>query len=321
MGGALLDYFKYRLKYKYAQHLPLTAPVDVSIELSSVCNQRCGYCYWSDPKNLPFEPGKMSLDVAMSILEQAAAIGVNSVKFNWKGEGTLNPNYRDITAYAKILARGSVFIDRIANSNFKISPKRRDSIFEGLANLTKVKVSYDSFDKKVFETQRAGGSHDLTTENIDLFYNHPRRIKSETRIVIQAVRTLLNKNEDILHKTKKRWPSAEVSIRDVVGGRTNDDVSAYLDKKRDVKNRQSCIQAHARVIFNHEGKALPCCPDIAEEHYIGHARNQTVKQIFNSPQAKRLRKDLISKKAFDRDPCKGCSSFESYKGYVGSWDS
>lgn len=316
-----LRYNIYRYKYNYGKNLKLTSPVDISLELSGTCDMRCVYCYWGDPKNIPWSKSVMSEEMAKSIIREAYHLGVNSLKFNFRGEGTLNPKYSDITKYAKLLAHGSTFIDRLANSNFKFKPKRREYIFEGLAALTKVKVSYDSFIKNVFENQRAGGNHDLTTENIDLFYNHPERIKSETKLVIQAVRTSKNKDEDIAHESKKRWPDAEISIRDMVAGRTEKSVDDLENKKRDFNNRQPCKQASVRIIFTNDGKALPCCPAIKEDLVIGKYPEMSVKEIFNSQIAKQLRKDLKTGKAFLNDPCKTCSSFESYKGYNSGWDS
>jgi len=312
--------FIYRLKYRYGKHLPLTVPVDVSLELSSICNMGCSYCYHSNPKELPFTLGHMPLEIAKKIIRESAAIGVNSIKFNWKGEGTLHPDYRNILTMAKGFASGSTFIDRLANSNFKISPKRRDDIFEGLAQLTKVKISYDSFDEKVFQAQRTGGIHSLTTKNIDLFYNHKARIKSETKMVIQAVRTSLNANEDIKGICKKRWPEAQVSIRDMVAGRVDNDLDSMELKERSIE-RQSCQQAHVRLIFNKGGIAFPCCPDVAEKLGIGSIERLSVYQLFNALPVKWLRQDLKTGEAFKRNTCKNCSSFESYKNYKPVWNS
>lgn len=317
-----LRYTAYRLKYRHGQKLPLKKPVDISLELASSCNMSCAYCYHADKKNLPFKMGLMPKDMALDIIGQAADLGVHSLKFNYRGEGTLNPHYTAITTFAKTLSGGSTFIDRLANSNFKIPRGKRADKFVGLANLTKVKISYDSFRKSVFEHQRSGGDHDLTTENIDLFYNHPARIKSETQMVIQAVRTKLNKDEDILHETKRRWPEAEISIRDMVAGRVEKDVSEFEDKKRDFSNRQACKQAFVRIIFTHEGKALPCCPAIKEDLVIGDYHSESVQAIFNGRKAKSLRQLLKNKGAFSEiDACANCSSFESFKGYQAPWGS
>ncbi len=313
--------FIYRFKYLYGKHLPLKIPVDIMLELASSCNMACTYCYHSDPKHLPFTRGLMSTKLAMSIIKEAAHIGVHSLKFNYRGEGTLHPQYRIITDYAKALAGGSVFIDRLCNSNFKIPPSRREDVFHGLANLTKVKVSYDSFRKEVFEKQRAGGIHALTTENIDLFYNHPARIKSETQLVIQAVRTKLNADEDIVQQSKRRWPEAEISVREMVEGRVNKDLGELANQKRDTSGRQPCNQAFVRIIVHHDGRCGPCCPAISNDLLIGNVSRQSLRAVFNSEIAKQLRKDLHTGKAFEKNPCLTCSSFESYKNYKAKWNS
>ena len=314
-----LQYWLYRFKYRNGKSLPLRTPVDVTLELASQCNMRCEYCYHADQDNLPFVKGIMKWEVAQKILVESAQIGVNSVKFNFRGESTINPDFLRITSFARTLAHGSTFIDRLTNSNFKFRTDRED-IFEGLSNQTKVKVSYDSFRKKVFEKQRAGGDHDLTTANIDKFYNYPNR--KNTKLVIQAVRTKLNKEEDIEYECKRRWPEAEISIRDMVGGRVNKDVSDLEDKKRDPKYRVSCLQAHVRIIFTWEGKALPCCPAISEDVVIGNIHKKTVKNIFNDSPGRILRKKLKDKSAFKVfRSCMNCSSFESYQGFKPNWDS
>jgi radical SAM protein with 4Fe4S-binding SPASM domain len=317
-----LRYWFYRFKYHNGKDLPLTTPVDVSLELASECNMKCSYCYHADEnkEHLPFTKGVMAYSVAKSIIRQSANLGVNSLKFNWKGESTINPDFARITGLAKSLARGSTFLDRLTNSNFKFRTDRED-IFEGLSNQTKVKISYDSFRKDVFENQRLGGDHAITTRNIDKFYNHPLRRLSETQMVIQAVRTIRNKDEDIEGEAKKRWPEATISIRDMVGGRLEKDVSDVAVRVRDASERQSCEQAHVRLLFNWKGDAYPCCPDIAEKLKIGSIDTMSVRDIFNSVEAKVLRKDLKSGRAFEMDPCRGCSSFETFKGFKPVWNS
>src|SRR3990167_4620137 len=139
-----LKYDWYRFKFNYGKHLPLKTPVDVSLELASVCNMKCSYCYHGDKAGLPFKQDFMSTELAEKVLVQASELGVNSLKFNWRGESTLHPDFRHITSIAKMLSKGSTFLDRLTNSNFKFDSSR-DDIFEGLCNQTKVKVSYDSF--------------------------------------------------------------------------------------------------------------------------------------------------------------------------------
>lgn len=262
----------------------------------------------------------MDTRLAFTIIDQCAYLGVNSIKFNYRGESTLHPDFKRLTLQAKSLAKGSTFIDRLTNSNFKFATTRED-IFEGLSCQTKVKVSFDSFIPEVMEKQRAGSIHSVAMRNIDKFYNYPSRIVSETKIVIQAVRTKLNKDEDIAGEVKRRWPEAEVSIRDMVAGRIDKDLSSLEHLQRDTSERQSCIQAHARLMIAWDGKAQVCCPDIGSKLVIGDATKESLYDIWNSEKAKKIRQSLIDKTAFTSEPCKSCASYESYKGYKPPADS
>lgn len=259
----------------------------------------------------------MTTEVARDIILQAADLSVPSIKFNYRGESTLHPKFSQITALAKQCASGSTFIDRLTNSNFKFQTSR-DDIFDGLCNQTKVKVSFDSFRKDIFEKQRAGGIYELALANVDRFYNLKKR--RDTELVIQAVRTRLNDNEDLEGFVRSRWPSATASIRDMVGGRVGRDLSGYQQRERS-EERQSCLQAHVRLIFDHTGKAQACCPDIGSKITFGNIKDRSMYDMFNSPEAKLLRSSLKSGAAFATDPCKTCSSFESYKGFKPSWNS
>jgi radical SAM protein with 4Fe4S-binding SPASM domain len=257
----------------------------------------------------------MSFELAKSLIEQGSEIGVHSIKYNGRGESTMHPRFKDITWLGKKYAKGRTYIDRITNSNFYFR-NNRDEIFEGLANQTKVKVSFDSFNKEVFEKQRTGASYYNVLTNVSTFYHSRWRIKSDTQLVIQAVRTQLNKDEDIEGEVKKLWPEAILSVRDMVGGRVDKDVSDLENLSRDNRERQSCIQAHARLIVHHDGKVAPCCPAFKGDLIIGDTNKDSLYHIYNSLNAKTLRKELLNGEAFKLDPCKTCSSHESYKGYI-----
>lgn len=306
----------YRLRYRYGKYLKLDAPVDVSMELSSYCTNKCGYCYHAEGRDLPFKRGNMDRLLAYKILVECAEMGVNSLKFNYRGESTINPIFEDVTAYAKRLSRGLTFIDRVTNSNFNFSNDRED-IFRGLCNQTKVKVSFDSFRRDIFEKQRRGSYFIPTISNMLKFYHYPKR---DNEFVIQAVRTPLNADEDLEYEIKKRFPSATASIRDVVSGRTKKD--DYDVVKQLPKKRQSCLQAHVRLMVNHDGMVQVCCPDISSDHIIGNANKQNLHDIWHSNAAWKIRESLKDGSAFkDLDACRRCSSFESYEGYKHPWKS
>jgi radical SAM protein with 4Fe4S-binding SPASM domain len=178
-------------------------------------------------------------------------------------------------------------------------------------------VSFDSFIKPIFEKQRKGSNYEATLANMKKFYNYKKR---DNEMVVQAVRTFANAEEDLESEIKRRFPSAKASIRDCVGGRTKADLSQVVVKKNEGE-RQSCIQAHARLMINWDGKVQVCCPDISSKLIIGDTKTMHLDEIWNSMKAYQIRQSLLDGTAFNADPCKNCSSFESYAGYIAPKDS
>lgn len=311
-----LGYYSYRFKYKYAPSLYLDTPVDVTLELSSICNCSCYYCYHNLP-NPPFKKKLMPLDIAQKIIFDAANLCVNALKFNWRGESTMHPDFKEITAYAKSFASGTRFVDRISNTNMKFS-HNNENIFKGLCNQSKVKISFDSFNKEVYLNQRNGSNFDLVLANIHKLYNYKKR---DNVIVIQAVRTRANKDEDLEFEVKSRWQDVKLSVRDMVSGRVEKNLDQLEINKRDFTKRKRCIQAFARLIFTSEGDATVCCPDLLLDLKLGNIKDKTIQELFNSEKAKNLRKALTNKSAFITNPCLNCSSFESFVGHKHVWNS
>jgi len=314
-----LDYLKYRLKYRYGRHLPLGAPVDIMLELSSRCDLACSFCYHSkeNQKTLPFKRKLMAAETIEKIITQGAELGVSSIKLNNRGEATLNKRFAYAATLAASLAKGGTYIDRITNSNFNFQTER-DDIFEGLAHQTKVKISYDSFDSSVAEGQRINANWERVTANVDKFYDWPDR---KTDIVIQAVRTQANKDEPIAELAEARWPGVAVSIRDVVGGRMESDTDPDILVKTRAPKRAPCLQAYVRLVFDWQGNAGMCCPDLRNKIVLGNIHEKSMAELFNGALAKYWRDALKSGDAFKFDPCKNCSSFESYAGYRAPWGS
>lgn len=318
-------YKKYRATYNNSPDLNLDCPVDVALELSSHCNLRCPYCYHADKNGVPFEKGMMDRITGYKIINQAYLAGVNSIKFNWRGESTLSPNFLRFSelAYNLSLIKKGPLIDRISNTNFNFF-NERDDIFKALSYLSKLKVSIDSLNKTVYETQRARGNFDLICKNLDKFCEKFWD-QNKTTLVLQAVRTNLNKDEDLEGEFKKRWPNAIVSIRDCVDNRTvNDHDFSY--RERSQVERIPCRQAFSRLIFDWKGNAYACCPGFDNKTNdplkFGNINQMTLREIFNSPKAIELRRGLKEGWAFKvHEVCKNCSSYETYAGYQPNWDS
>ncbi len=101
---------EYRQAWDHAYTNDPPIPLNVDIELASVCNLECPFCFISDKSfdkqiRQIASDGKskrrlMNTDLALKIIDQAASIGVPALKFNWRGESTIHHDYSKILCYA-----------------------------------------------------------------------------------------------------------------------------------------------------------------------------------------------------------------------------
>jgi hypothetical protein len=175
----------YRQAWADAHHTDPAVPLNVDIELASLCNLACPFCFWGEADFntqmlAPAADGKakkrlMPTELALRIIDEAAEIGVPALKFNWRGESTIHPDYSSILKYARALyrngSRGDGGISKLSRPAFhellvNTNANCKDHAIEGLMAATKVMVSLDSTVPETYKVMRVNGSLDRATEVI-----------------------------------------------------------------------------------------------------------------------------------------------------------
>lgn len=302
-----LNYFIYRLRWKFAKYLKPRKPLCIDLELSSICNLKCSFCYHSDNK-IKFPKQFMNYNAATQIILEAARLKVPSLKFNFRGEPTLYPDLLRILTIAKYHSTHNTFIDRIINTNLQFDTDRED-IFKALLTCTTIKISIDTLNESTYEKQRGSKDYLRVVQNLKKLYS----MKTNQRIVLCFVRTIYNAKEDF-NKIKDIYPDIEISVKDFVGGRNS-------RSKSPQGKRKVCTQAFTRLIITSNLDMQLCCPDITTSYVLGNYKNTLIQSAFNSKRANWLRMALWDGMAFEIQPCKNCSSYESHKGWKGNWKS
>jgi hypothetical protein len=308
----MLNWLLYRFNWVYANRLKHRKPICVDLELSAYCNMKCPMCYHNEtPK---FKQGLMDWGVARRALLQAHQLHVPSIKLNFRGEPTLNPFFKKICEFARGLAKGYIFQERITNTNMFFDPKNED-IFKGLLAQNYVKISLDTFDPDIYKVVRKGGVLPATLYNINKLYTHPDREKAH-QIILYFTRTKATEKEDFKALAQNIWPKIKVVVKDSVNGRGCD-----ISPKEKVGKRQCCVQPFARAMVLWDGRITMCCPNFNEHDalMVGHVEDEGIYKSFNSAKAVQIRKDLKSGKAFLSEPCLNCPSFESFAGFKSRW--
>lgn len=284
----MLSYQNYRQMWDNADNLTPAAPLNLDLEISSVCNLRCPFCYHSSP-DWKAKKQFMPLDFAKRVIDEAFCIGIPALKPNWRGEPTLHPDFTEIIRYAR-----PRFTDIIINTNGNWP----DAAFNGLLLADGVIISVDSFEH--YGRSRVGGDFAALIGNIRKLL----AFKTDSLTVeLRKVETEKNAAETF-----------EQQCIEMFGAQCVPSVHKVFDRCKLEKvstPRKYCGQPSRRIIVSSDGFIYPCCVDFNEEYCLGHFDGMPLLKAWDSGKMIRLRENLKCGKYHGF--CNNCTSYSSYK--------
>lgn len=295
------EYFVYRQKWteypknKYISEFPL----HLDIETTNVCNLKCPMCPRTillDKKEFSSQ-GYMSRDEYKNIIDQAVENGVYSIKLNYLGEPLLHKDVVWQVEYAK----KSGIIDVMMNSNGDLLSKE---LGEDLlkAGLDKLFISFDSISPEIYEKQRKGTTLGKVIDNLFQFLKLRNEKYPNTHVRVSMVMYKTDEWIAQFEGLKAMWRN----LVDAVGygfyvERDYDHVETYPK----VENFY-CEQLFQRMFLKYNGNVTVCCVDDQDEYIVGSWREEKLKDIWDSPAYKNIRKKHLEGKYMDIDMCSKC---------------
>lgn len=279
-------------------------PLHVDIELSGACNLRCRMCHHGVGEGVK-TAGFMDRKLAFKLIDQCAELEVYSIKFNWRGEVTLNTFLPEACEYAK--KKGILEVQINTNG---LPVKKGILVDCAKSGMDRIIFSVDGFSKETYEDVRVGGDYDKLLKNIEevlVWKNKNKAVKPFIRV--QMVRTNINAHE--VEGYIKFWSGRvdDVRVTDV----TNRGQGDFLSVGDQVTTgRRRCPQPFQRLTIGYDGKVSPCCVDWFQNYIVGDSNKEALKVIWDSEKMNCLR-EAMDKKEHDKiEICKKCTVKESY---------
>jgi len=299
------EYLKYRQEWKKAAEENYTPeiPLHVDIELSDACNLRCSFCAhgMGTVKNVGF----MDEEKAKELITEVSELGVKSIKFNWRGEVSINNFLPQAIKYAK----DKNILEVQINTNGL--PKEKDLLIKCAQNgLDRIIFSVDGFSESTYEEVRKGGHYKQLIENIkDLIKWKLDNDKVKPFVRIQMVRTNVNKHE--VNDFLKFWQPKvdDVRISDVMDrGQGN----KFSVGDQETVGRRRCPQPFQRLVIGRDGRVSPCCADWNQEVIIGDTAQESLLDIWNGKNMQDMRDIQNKNEHYKVSICDTCYVKESY---------
>ena len=275
-----------------------TLPIRLWIESSLACNLKCGMC---PNKDLP-NAGKGIMDFFLfrRIIDEAAGFA-HDVNIHHRGEPLLNPRFPEMIVYAK---KKGLRVRFHTNATLLDEDKARRIIDAG-PDL--VSVSFDGFQKDIYEEVRAGASFERTVGNVERFLDIRRSSEKNVpytvveRIDFPALRDRLDPEQ--VNALTRRF--SEHGLNEVI---IKQEYNWTLEDLPDISRQQRykvCTFPWYATVICWDGTVTPCPQDFMARMNMGNVNEKSISGIWNDTPYQTLRRNLVSDLAA-LELCKKC---------------
>lgn len=268
----------------YSSTLELApAPLDVDIEISSLCNLDCVMC---ERKNMTRKAMNMPFELFTSIIDECQEIGVDQVKLNLWGESLINPKFSDMVRYAK--EKSDLILQFNTNANLLTPELSHELVSAGLDKMT---VSFDGMSAGTYEKIRRKGNFQRVWDNVHALIEAKRQLGS--RLPLLTLQIL---------QTPDTIPEIEQFVdywKDKVDFVSVTNISALVDQgvlahsvretNRSVE-RIPCAEIWQRLSVFADGTVTVCCSDFQGFLAIGKVGEDKLMDLWQGPKLQDLRR-------------------------------
>jgi molybdenum cofactor biosynthesis enzyme MoaA len=314
----------YRAAWQQAFDGEPAVPLNLDVELASACNARCSFCLygdrdWTEGMAKDDWDGKpkrrfMPAEMALKLIDEAAAFGIPALKTNFRGESTIHPQYSAIMQYAAMKRANDqhggscrcvklpAFHDILVNTNGNCP----DGAIAGLMSATKVMVSLDSMDPAVYPKVRVGLKLERALEVIDELVRRKHPDLWVRRVVCQD-----NKDEPFAASAKTRWPAGVRISEHYAFDRNHYKNEAVHGEDVSKWPRKYCGYPSQRIVVEASGRYSACCIAWEGEMSGGRYPETSLKDYWTGKWRNEAAAAL-RKGEFPSDKCKNCTSYMAY---------
>jgi len=291
LGAHVVD----RVKFRIFPKLGIVAdfPSHLDVESASACQMRCPMCYTTYMDDSL--KGVMKWDLYTRIIDQAALLGVYSVKLSWRGEPLLNKRIVDMVRYAK--QKGIREVAFLSNAEFLDREMAAALVDSGLDWLS---VSADGVGE-IYNEIRRPAIFEETLERV-AYMKQYRDGKGLTRPLLR-VQSILSAVENDPGTYRKSWENIV------------DRINVIADESRDFNEKDLqwdryfvCPKPWQRMTIAYDGRVHQCISDYGAKKILGDVNQQSLHEVWHGEPNRKVRAAFLKHRYLeDNEPCSICS--------------
>jgi radical SAM protein with 4Fe4S-binding SPASM domain len=273
-------------EYKSRNIALSTLPIRLWVESSLVCNLQCTMC---PNRTIPnAEKGNMDFELYKKIIDEAKEFAAD-VNIHHRGEPLANPRLPEMIRYA-VNAGLKV---RLHTNATLLDRKRAEEIIRARPDW--VSVSFDGFQKDLYEQVRKGAHFESTVSNILGFLEARRRARTRKpyitveRIDFAHLRDRVDESQvnELAHLFRQRGID-ELIVKQEFNWTTETASEPILPRTYNV-----CTFPWYAMVICWDGTVTPCPQDYMAKMRLGNVGNNSIREIWNDEPYQLLRRKLI----------------------------
>ena len=278
--GKLFSYLWFKFKWNYFPRFRCVAqfPMNVDIEVSSVCNLKCDHCFrqYMDIG----ENDLMPFDMYKQIVEECGAYGLFTLKFSMRGEPTCHPRLAEMVEYAKRKGIKEVWINTHGGN---ITEKSAVALMKAQPDW--ITVSFDGLGE-MYESIRKPLKYEESLERLKILRVCRDKYSPDTLLNVQTLWSAIKDN-----------PGQYIDIMKSIVDRVayNSDMN-FQEIMLVPDDSFVCPRLWQRLAITSKGDFLKCPSDFQKEEVMGNISDKTVKQIWDEVQKSNRNKHLALRK-------------------------
>ena len=305
-------------------------PGALLIDITNRCNAKCVWCPNPDLTHV----GAMDMDVYRKIIDDYGSRG-GVLTFGTFGEPLMDKHIKERIEYLKRYPK--IHKIEVLTNGFFLNDKMVPLLVEHGVG---VDISLDELDKQTFEDVKKM-SFDVVRDNIVNFLEINSKASRPVPVNIR-IKTLKTVEETLAQELFKIIASHDCSVvlnsidDNIISnwaGKldkeafikeyeiSSPDKTRYTHKRFNQTNVAPCTQLWKWMVVYWDGSVVLCCADMFSRSIVGDLKSNSITEIWNGPDLKKLRGQMVNRQRFEVPICQDCDIHLSWHNLNEYYDS
>ena len=275
----------------------------VFLEMTNKCNLRCKMCNWQAREKIGF----ISRDLFKSCVDQLSDMRVQVLNLEFSGESLLHPDFRSFLKYAiRKRDEGKIGCVGWTDNGMLFNQNIADLVVQ-------LKVDWINFSLdgigEVNDNIRLGSKYSVIEKNIKYLLKK-RGSPKKPKVALNVVD--YGKTEEQKLDLYREWVDLvdEISlIPSILPDNTWENKNAISQQVKTAPPPFCCFPLNT-IAISWDGKVTGCCLDYIFKMFLGDAKMESIKQIWEGSKFQSLRKAALTNSFQKESPCYRCEFWQ-----------